>query len=93
MLTCYVLSVTTTFAARNEDNITLASVGVLILEKEEFVNAVILQCRDLNNDSDRASETLLDHEVLLPSHLGTVNQCCFWQPAIDDSSYALEKVE
>lgn len=58
-------------AAGNEDDITLARVAVLVLEKEEIVDAVVAQRRGLDDDAERAGEALLDHKVLLPTDLGT----------------------
>lgn len=36
------LSVTSTLASCDEDNITLACIGVLVLKKEEFIDTIVI---------------------------------------------------
>ena len=56
-------------APRHEDDIALARIGVIVLEKEELVDAVLLQGRDLDDVADRAGQTALDDQVLLAPNL------------------------
>lgn len=53
-LTCYRLRMTRAFAASYEDDISLTSVGVLVLKEKELVDAVFLKRRDLHNSADGA---------------------------------------
>jgi hypothetical protein len=53
-LTCDVMSVAGRLAAGDEDDIPLACICVLVLEKEEIVDAVIAQGRGLDHDTKRA---------------------------------------
>jgi hypothetical protein len=68
-LTCDVLGMSGTFAPRHEYDIALAGVGIVVLQKEELVDAVLLQRRDLDDDADRTGQALLDDQVLLPADL------------------------
>lgn len=54
-----------TLATSNEDDVALGGADIVALEEEELVDAVVLECRDLDNGADGASEALLDDEVLL----------------------------
>lgn len=64
-LTCDGLRVPSTLAASDEDGISLARSDIVALQKEEFVDTVVLKGCNLDNGSDRAGEALLDDEVLL----------------------------
>lgn len=64
-LTCDGLRVPSTLAASDEDDISLARSDIIALQKEEFVDTVVLKGCNLGNGSDRAGEALLDDEVLL----------------------------
>lgn len=50
-LTCDSVSVARRLAPRNEDDIALARVGVVVLEEEKVVDAVIAQGRGLDHDT------------------------------------------
>lgn len=50
-LTCDIVSVAGRLAAGDEDDIALACIGVLVLEEEEIVDAVVAQCRGLDHDT------------------------------------------
>ena len=69
VLTCDCVGVAGRLAARNENDIALARVGILVLEKEEVVDAVVAQSGRLDDDAERAGEVLLNDEVLLAADL------------------------
>jgi hypothetical protein len=54
-LTCDSSRVTSALAASDEDNISLAGVGVIVFEKEKSVDAIIPQGRSLHDDAQRTS--------------------------------------
>lgn len=62
------------FAAGDEDYITLAGVGVLVLEEKELVDPVVLQSRNLDKGPYRACKALLKDYVLLSAHLQQPSQ-------------------
>lgn len=64
-LTCDGLRVPSTLAASDEDDISLARSDIVALQKEEFIDTVVLKRCNLDNGSYRAGEALLDDEVLL----------------------------
>lgn len=64
-LTCNGLCVPSTFPTSDEDDISLGSSDVIALQKEEFVDTIILQRCNLDDGSNGAGEALLDYEVLL----------------------------
>ncbi len=66
------LGMATALAARDEDDVVLAGIRVVVFEKEELVDAVVVERRDLDDDADGAGQALLDDEVLLPADLGLV---------------------
>ena len=41
----------------------------MILEKEDFVNAILLKRTEFDEQTNRSSETLVDDEILLASDL------------------------
>lgn len=53
--TGYRLSMLRTLSSSYEDNILLTDVGVPFLQVEHLVHAVVLQRRELDKQSDRAS--------------------------------------
>lgn len=48
-----------------EYDISLVCSDIITLQKEEFVDTIILQSCNLDDRSNGAGEALLDHEVLL----------------------------
>ncbi len=78
-LTGYGLSMSSTLPARNEDHIALAGVGIVILEIEDLVDAIVLESRELHKETDRTCEIPLKDEVLLPPDLNDLEVsglCC-----------------
>lgn len=69
-LTCNFLCITGAFAPRDENDISLAGAGVFTFQEEEFVDAVVLQGRDLDDEANRAGEALFNHEIFLAADLG-----------------------
>lgn len=65
------VSVTSTLASCDEDNITLACIGVLVLEKEEFIDAIVIQGRDFDDNSNRTGEAAFDDNVFFAADLST----------------------
>lgn len=64
-----------TLAARDEDNVALARVGIVVLEDEELVDAVLLESRDLDDGADGPYEAAIKDDVLLATDLqGEDNQ-------------------
>lgn len=77
VLTCNRLGISSTFASRDEDDISLASIRVLILEEEEVIDAIIPQRRGFDYQTNRACEALFNNKVLLSADLFSyVNQEC-----------------
>lgn len=64
-LTGNCLRMSPTLPTSNEDNIPLAGAHIVALQEEEFVDPVVLKRSDLDDVSNRASEALLNYEVLL----------------------------
>lgn len=58
------------FAACDEDDIPLARICVLVLEKKEVVDAVVAKRRGLDHHAEWASKLLFNDEVLLAANLG-----------------------
>ena len=56
-------------AAGHEDDIALAGVGIVVLEKEKLVDTVVLQLRNLDDGANGPAQVPLDDEVLLAAHL------------------------
>jgi len=63
------MSVPSRLAPRNEDDIALAAIGVLVLKKEEVVDAVVAQGRGFDDHTKRAGQFFLNDKILLPTHL------------------------
>lgn len=68
-LTCDALDLAATLATRNEDDIALACIDVIVLENEKLLNAVFLKCRDLDYDADGTHETAVEDDILLAPDL------------------------
>lgn len=61
-----------TFPTCNEHDVSLTDSNVIALQKEEFVDAIILKGCDLDDGSDRTGEALLDDQVFLALNLDTI---------------------
>ena len=72
-LTCYCLRVAAAFAPRDEDDIALAGVDVLVLEDEELVDSVLLEGGDLDYHADRANQASVEDDILLAADLSRSN--------------------
>ena len=60
--------------ADQEDNVPLRRVDIIILQEEDFVDTVLLKCRELNKKPDWPCKSLLNDQVFLSANLQTVNQ-------------------
>jgi hypothetical protein len=60
----------TTLAARNEDDVALACIGVVVLQNEELVHPIFLKSCNLDYSPDWANKTLVEDNVLLSTDLG-----------------------
>lgn len=50
--TCYRIGMAAALASGDKDDIALARVDIVVLQNEELVDAVLLERRDLDDDSD-----------------------------------------
>lgn len=69
LLTCDRLGVKGRFAPGHENDIALASIGIVVFEEEELVDTIILQGRDFDNGADGTSQTTFDDKILLAPDL------------------------
>ena len=60
-------------ASNKKDHVPLRRVDIVVLEEEELVHAIFLQCRGLHQQVDRSCERFFEHEILLASDLGRVS--------------------
>jgi len=63
------------FAACDEDNIPLTRICVLVLEKEEVVDAVVAKGRSFDHHAEGTSKLLFNNEILLATDLGVHAAC------------------
>jgi len=61
------------FAPSDENDVALACIGIILLEEEELVDAVVLKGCDLDDESDGTGEALFNDEVLLAPDLWGVS--------------------
>lgn len=71
--TCYGLGVARTLAPRDEDDIPMACVSVIILQEEKLVDSVFLEFRDLYYEANWSGEAAFNDEVLLSPDLADVS--------------------
>jgi hypothetical protein len=69
--TGYGLGVPCTLSSGNEDHISLTDICVAVFEEKNFVDAIILESRELDEYADWASQTPLKDQILLPPYLQT----------------------
>ena len=55
-----------------EDDILLRNINVVILQKEDFVDPIVLQRRELKEETDWTREGFLDDQILFPTNLRTL---------------------
>lgn len=58
-----------TFPSRNEDDVALARIDILILEDEEFIDSILLERRNLNYYANWADEASIEDDILLATNL------------------------
>lgn len=58
-----------TLAPSNKHHISLADIGIAILQEEDLVNSVVLKGRELDEYAYWTSQTPLKNQVLLSSYL------------------------
>lgn len=68
-LTCYGRGMACTLATGDEDDIALARIGIVVLLKKEFVDAIFLKSCDLDKGADGSGQTTLKNQVLLATNL------------------------
>lgn len=68
-LGCYCFGVATAFAPRDEDDITLARIDVVVFEDEELVDSVLLEYSDLDNDANGTDQASIKDDVFLTADL------------------------
>jgi hypothetical protein len=56
-------------AAGNEDDITLRGIDVVVVEDEELVDAVFLECAGLDDGAYGPEETAVEDDILLAADL------------------------
>lgn len=67
-----------TLPAGDKDNIALSVAHIVALQEKELVDTIVLECRYLDDGSNRAGEALLDDEILLALDLcrqNATDQC------------------
>lgn len=55
--------------AGQEHDILLRGVDIVILQEEHLVYAILLESRELDEETERPGQALLNHDVLLSSNL------------------------
>ena len=56
-------------ASQQEDDVSLALVHIVVLEKKDLVDSVCLEFTELDEQTDSARQTALDNQILLASNL------------------------
>ncbi|CAF3466252.1 unnamed protein product [Fusarium graminearum] len=59
----------TALAPRNEDDIALACIGVVILQNEELIHSIFLKSCDFDYSSDWTDKTLIEDDIFLSADL------------------------
>lgn len=75
-LTCYGLRMPAALSSGDKDDIALARIHIIVLEDEELVDAVLLQCGDLDDGADGADQAAVKHEVLFTADLQMRQKLC-----------------
>ncbi|KAK5624599.1 hypothetical protein RRF57_000314 [Xylaria bambusicola] len=65
------LHVASTLPSCHKNRIALASIGIVVFQKKELINAVIVQGRDFDDDANRTGQAALDDKILLAADLYT----------------------
>lgn|SRR5687768_3624327 len=73
-LTCYCLSMAPTFASGDEDDVALAGIDVVILQDEELLDTILLQCCNFDNCAYGTHEAAIQHYILLAANLCSSGQ-------------------
>ena len=79
--------------ADQEDNVPLRRVDIIILQEKDFVNAVLLKCRELNKKPDWPCKSLLNDQVLLSPNLQTVNENLAIPSEVHSLTYAFKQTK
>jgi hypothetical protein len=58
-----------TLSPSDEHHVSLTDIRVSILQEEDFVDAIVLQSRELDEQANWSSQGRLNHQVLLPPNL------------------------
>jgi hypothetical protein len=61
-----------TLATRNEDDIALACICVVILQNEELIHSIFLKSCNLDYSPDWTDKTLIKDNILLSANLGRI---------------------
>lgn len=82
-LGCYSFGMAAAFAPRDEDDITLARIDVVVFEDEELVDSVLLEDGDLDNDANGTDQASIKDDIFLAADLhpqagreGLCGPCC-----------------
>lgn len=67
--TSYGLDLPRLFASSQEDNVSLRIIDILILNIEQLIYSIFLECTEFHKQSNRTCERLFDDKVLFPRHL------------------------
>lgn len=68
-LTCYRLGVAATLASRDEHDIALAGVDILVLKDEELVDSILLEGSHLDYHADWADQAAIEDDIFLAADL------------------------
>lgn len=61
----------TAFTPRDEDDIVLACVDIIVLKNEKLIDSVFLKQRNLDDITNRADQAPIEYDILLPANLKT----------------------
>jgi hypothetical protein len=76
--TSYCPSLFRVLAAHEKDHVPLGGIDIVVLEEEDFVDAIFLESAELDKQSNSSSQGFFNDQVLLASDLEPVSNCaCF----------------
>lgn len=71
--TCYCARLLRVLAANEEHDVPLAGIDIVILQEEDLVYAIFLQCTELDEKTDSSGQRLFNDQVLLASDLKKIS--------------------
>ena len=74
--TCYRANRLRLLASDEENDVSLAGIDIVVLQKEDFVNTIFLERTEFDKEADGAGERSFDYQVFLASHLFACQRFC-----------------